>query len=171
MNGIKDIAISRNADTQYGKINMTTQQKAPNKYLMNVKMGPMTVQKMVYDGAKAKSSGMQGKKDITGEELDELKEEAVINQEMQYEKLGYKLAIKGVEPINGSDAYAIELTDPRGKKSTEWYDVASGYKVRSVKTSKTEQGEITTQTDFSDYKDYNGVKFPATINANFGPMR
>ena len=170
LSGIKDISMSRNADTQYGKINMTTQQKAPNKYSMNVKMGPMTVQKMVYDGTKAKSSGMQGKKDITGEELEELKEEAVINQEMQYEKLGFKLTVKGVEPINGKDAYAVEVADPRGKKSTEWYDVATGLKVRAVKTSKTEQGDVTTTTDFSDYKDYNGIKFPATINANFGPM-
>jgi zinc protease len=116
---IKDITIKRTGEVQKTKLSMTVQQKVPNKYSMSVKMGPMTVQKMVYDGAKAKSSGMQGKKDITGVELEELKEEAVINQEMQYEKLGYKLTIKGIEPINGSDAYAIELTDPSWQKKAQ----------------------------------------------------
>jgi len=170
LNSIKDIAIKRNADTQYGKISMITQQKNSGKYAMTAKMGSMTVQKIVYDGSKAVSSGMQGKKSLAGEELDEIKEEAVINQELQYEKLGYKLAVKGIEPINGSDAYVVELTDARGKKSTEWYDVTTGFKVRSSKTTQTEQGAITTVSDFSDYKEYNGIKFPVTVSANFGPL-
>jgi len=170
LNSVKDISIKRNADTQYGKISMITQQKNSTKYAMTAKMGSMTVQKIVYDGTKAVSSGMQGKKSLAGEELDEIKEEAVINQELQYEKLGYKLAIKGIEPINGNDAYLVELIDVRGKKSFEWYDVTSGLKVRSSKTTQTEQGAITTVSDFMDYKEYNGIKFPGTVSANFGPL-
>ena len=170
INSVKDIIIKRTADSQYGKISMIEQRKSPNKYTMTISIGEMTVQKMIYDGNKGSQSGMQGKKEITGEELKELKVEAINTHEMYYEKLGFKLNIKGMEAINGSDAYVLEVTSPTGKKSTEWYDIASGFKVRSMQTSTTEQGSVTQTVDFSDYKEIDGIKYPTFISITGGPL-
>ncbi len=167
---ISDITIKRTADTQYGKVGLTTKQKGPNKYSMTAKMGIMTIQSVTYDGAKAKSSGMQGKKEITGDELEELKEDAIINKELQYEKLGYKLDLKGIEEINGKECYVIELTTPKGKKATEWYDTQSGLKVRVSKTINTEQGSSVQTSDLMDYKEIEGIKYPNIISTSIGPM-
>jgi predicted Zn-dependent peptidase len=170
LSAIKDIKTVRTADSQYGKLTMTTMQKAPNKYMMSFMIGTMTAQKVVYDGTKAKESGMQGKKELTGKELDEVKAEATINQEMNYEKLGYKMTVKGIEPINGKDAYVLDLVSTTGKKSTEWYDVASGLKLRNTSTSETPQGPQVQTADFLDYKDVNGIKYPETVSTAVGPM-
>lgn len=170
LNAMKDITVKRSADTQYGKVILTTQQKTPDKYLMTAMIGPMLVQKRVFDGTKGKESTMQGKKDITGDALEELKAEAVMNQEMKYEKLGFKLNLKGIEPVNGSDAYVLEVETPKGKKSTEWYDLKTGFKVRTSSTEITPQGPVVQIADYLDYKDVNGVKYPNVVATTIGPM-
>jgi zinc protease len=170
LSSVKDITIKRSADTQYGKVNITTQQKSPDKYTMTAMIGPMTVQKRVFDGVKGQESGMQGKKEITGEALEDLKAEAMINQEMKYDKLGFKLNLKGVESVNGSDAYLLELENARGKKSSEWYDVKTGFKVRTSSTEITPQGPVVQVADYLDYKDVNGIKYPNMITTTIGPM-
>lgn len=170
INSVKDITIRRSADSQFGKISMVEQRKSPNKYNMVISIGETVVQKMIYDGSKGSQSGMQGKKEITGDELKELKVEAIHVHEMFYEKLGFKLAVKGLESINGSDAYVVEVTAPGGKKSTEWYDVASGFKVRSSQTTVTEQASITQTIDYLDYKEVNGIKYPTYIIITGGPL-
>ena len=170
LNAVKDITIIRSADSQYGKISMVEQKRSPNKYNMTISIGEMVVQKMIYDGEKGSQSGMQGKKEIKGDELKELKIEAINTHEMYYEKLGFKLEIKGIEPINGSDAYILDITSPTGKKSTEWYDIATGYKVKTSQTTVTEQGSVTQSIEFLDYKDMNGIKYPAFIIISGGPL-
>jgi hypothetical protein len=170
LNSVKNITIKRFADSQYGKINMVEQKKSPNKYNMTISIGEMTVQKTIFDGNRGSQSGMQGKKEITGDELNELKVEAINTHEMYYEKLGFKLAVTGVEAINGSDAYIIDITSPTGKKSTEWYDIASGYKVKSSQTTSTEQGSITQNVEYLDYKEVNGIKYPTFIIISGGPL-
>ena len=170
INAVKDITVKRSADSQYGKISMVEQRKSPSKYNMTINIGEMTIQKMIYDGKQGSQSGMQGKKEITGEELRELKVEAINTHEMYYERLGFKLNVKGVEVINGSDAYILEITSPTGKKSTEWYDVTTGFKVRSSQTTVTEQGSVTQTVDYTDYKEIEGIKYPTFITITGGPL-
>jgi zinc protease len=167
---VKDVKIKFNTEIQGRAMSLETMHKAPNKYAMSFNMGVMTLQKQTYDGTKGKQSGLEGKKEITGEELEELKSEAIMNPEMQYEKMGHKLNLKGIEAINGSDAYILEVVSPSGKKSTEWYDVASGLKVKSSTTTTTQGQTITQVTEFGDYKDYSGVKYPGSVSITGTPM-
>lgn len=160
---VKDVSTKMNTKFQGMDISITTNQKAPNKYAMAVKMGEMVIQKEVYDGKVGKQQSMQGKKDLEGEGLDDIKAQATMNLEMNYEKLGYKLELKGIEGVNGKDAYIMEVVSPKGKKSTEWYDVESKLKVKSSQTTTTEAGPITNTTEFLEYKDVDGIKFPSVI--------
>lgn len=170
LKSIKDISIQRSADSQYGKITMTEQRKYPNKYNMTITIGEVIVQKMIYDGNKGSQSGMQGQKEITGDELTELRMEAFNVHELYYEKLGYKLEVKGIETINTSEAYVLEVTSPTGKKTIEWYDVDTGYKVRTTQTTVTEEGNVTQTIDYMDYKDVDGIKYPTFILIKGGPL-
>jgi zinc protease len=170
LNNVKDQTIKMSTEVQGRAMSVESKHKAPNKYTMSFNMGAMTLQKQTFDGTKGKESGMQGKKEITGEELEDLKAEAVMNQEMQYEKMGYKLTLKGIEPVNGSDAYVMEVISPAGKKSTEWYDVASGYKVKAASTINTQGQTITQVSEYSDYKEFNGIKYPGTVSITGTPL-
>lgn len=167
---IKDISMVYNATIQGMGIEMKSYQKVPNKYMMQIGMGEMIFQKMVYDGIKGRSTGMQGTQDLQGEELEELQYQAIIFPETQYEKLGFKITLKGIDAIEGNEAYVLEITNPKGNKSTDYFDVKSGLKLRSVRTSDSPQGPITQTTDYADYKDVKGVKFPHEINQTAGPQ-
>lgn len=167
---IKDISIVMNATIQGMGIEMKSYQKTPNKYMMQIGMGEMIFQKMVYDGIKGRVSGMQGTQDLQGEELEELQYQSIMFIETQYDKLGFKTALKGIEAVDGKEAYVVEITNPKGSKSTEYFDVKSGFKIRAVRTSDSPQGPITQITDYADYKDVKGVKFPHEINQTAGPQ-
>jgi predicted Zn-dependent peptidase len=168
---VKDQRMKMNADIQGRSISMESVRKAPNKFAMTVKMGSMTIQKQVFDGTKGKKSGLQGSGDITGEELEDLKAEAVMNQEMNYEKSGYKMELKGIEPVDGNDAYILELVSASGKKSTEWYDVKSGLKVKSSSSTKGEDGSVIVQTStYGPYKEIEGLQYPTWISVSGGQM-
>jgi hypothetical protein len=74
-----------------------------------------------------------------------------------------------MEKVNDKDAYAIEVTDAKGDKSTEYYDVQSGFLVKKVET---ENGE-TQAVEYSDYKEVagaNGYKLAHTLKMLAGPM-
>ncbi len=133
----------------------------PNLSSMIISMQGMVVQKIAFDGSILRMSGMQGNQELTeGPELEEYKKAATVCPEMNYAANGYALSVEGIEAINGSDAYVVKVA--KGDNvSTEYYDVATGLKVRTSQAQEMEgMGEILSITDFSDYREISGVKFP-----------
>ncbi|MDL2255119.1 insulinase family protein [Parabacteroides sp. OttesenSCG-928-K15] len=134
--------------------------KKPNLSVTSMSMQGMLIQKMAFDGQTLRLSGMQGNKEFTeGEELEAIKMGAGLASEMNYVQNGYTLTVEGVEAINDEDAYAVKL-ERNGKTTMEYYSVASGLKLRNVQTGSTPMGEIQTITDYSDYREVNGIKIP-----------
>ncbi|MDR0660499.1 MAG: insulinase family protein [Prevotellaceae bacterium] len=152
------------------KVEVTQAFKKPNHTSMVMSMGGMVVQKIVFDGSKLKMSGMQGEQEITeGDQLEEMKASAGICPELSYAKNGYKLTVKGVEQVNGKDAYALEVV--KGSNTTiDYYDVESGLKVKSVATVDSPQGAMQQATEYGDYKPVDGVMFPHTVKQSVAGM-
>jgi predicted Zn-dependent peptidase len=168
---IKDITIVMETEMQGMKLQITTKQMAPNKSLFELNMQGMTVQKQVFDGEKGGSSGMQGKKALEGEELESMKDEAVMNKELKYKALGYTLKLQSIEDVNGKDAYEVAITDPKGNVSYDYFDVDSKFKVYTTSTEKGPDGsEMESYSEFSDYKEVDGIKYPYTRSRNMGPQ-
>jgi hypothetical protein len=114
---------------------------------------------------------MQGAKELSGDDLKEMELQSTLFSEMKYAQLGYKMTLKGIEEVNGKDAYTIELTGPTGDVETEYYEVSSGLKLKTLKTEDAgPQGTMTITSEYSDYREVDGVKFPYEINQNFGPQ-
>lgn len=124
---IKDIKVTMGATVQNMALEQTIAKKSPNKFMSEAKInGSMVVQKIVYDGTKAKQSGMQGSKMLEGTELEEMSESAAMLTELLYLSKTYKLSLKGIEVVGDKEAYLVEVTDPRGKKSSHYFDTKSG---------------------------------------------
>jgi outer membrane lipoprotein-sorting protein len=137
--------------------------KAPNKSKMEVSGSGMIFQTVVFDGIKGISSSMQGGvKELKDKELEELKLQSVMNMELNYAQYGIKFNLLGIEEINGKDAYKVEQINPNGiDKSTDYYNVETGLKIRSV--------EKQSITDFENYKEVEGgIKMPYTITQDMG---
>lgn len=77
--------------------------------------------------------------------------------------------LTGIENVDGKDLYVIS-TKGEIISSAIYFDVESGLKVKEIQIT-TMQGQTQNQeSSYSDYQEYNGVKFPATKTGNLGPQ-
>ncbi len=157
---LADMTITMSTSMQGMNITIKQVQKAPNKMMIDIGSGGMSFSKQIFDGTKGAMVSQMGNQELKGKELEDMKYQAIMNIEQNYGKEGIKTELKGIEDLNGKEAYAIELTYPGGNIETEYYDVLSSLKVKKV----TPDG----QTDFMDYKEVNGFKYPYTIQQDMG---
>lgn len=105
----------------------------------------------VNEMPEARVKAMQDQLDIPG---------ALVN----YADKGYKAALQGKETINGKEAWKIQLTNAAGKSTTYYIDTKTNLLIQTrqiVEGRNNSQNEVI--TDFSDYKDVDGVMFPQTM--------
>lgn len=157
---VKDVAIVMGASAQGMTLELQIKNKAPNKLLMITSMGGNPMSTTKYDGENAAVMQMGQNLPVDDETKAGLEKQAMMFPEMSYARLGYQLELLGIEDVDGKKAYAISVTSPEGDKSTEYYDMSSSLKIRNLSTQKGPQGDVTVTTDFGDYKEVNGVKFP-----------
>jgi hypothetical protein len=94
-----------------------------------------------------------------------------MSQELGYLLPDHKLSLKGTEKVDDADAYQVEITKPNGDIVMAYYDVKTGYKVKTEESEDGPQGKVTQATYFLDYKDgQGGLKYPQTIKQSGGPM-
>lgn len=152
---INDITINMSTTMQGMTITIKSINKVPNKIFVEVGSGGMVFSKQVFDGTKGYITSPMGNQELEGNDLEDMKYEAVMNVEMDYAKYGINLELLGIEPIEGKETYAVQLTYPKGNKETDYYDISTGLKIRKVGV----QGP----SDFSDYRDVKGILFPFVI--------
>jgi len=167
---VMDQTITLKGEMQGRPLVMQMMNKRPNKVYMNMNMMGMTVMEQGFDGTSGKQKGMNGEKELEGKELDDLKEGAVMFEELYYTERKYKMVLKGIEKVSGEDAYKVEIIKGNGDKQTDLYSVASGLKLQEISTAEGPQGPMAQITTFSDYKTVDGVKFAHTLNVPLGPQ-
>ncbi|HTO34873.1 MAG TPA: insulinase family protein, partial [Flavobacterium sp.] len=135
-----------------------TNKLATGKMAVEISMGGMSLMKQVVNDNTGYMIQQGQRMDLQGEMLEDMKssanpfpELALLNKE--------GLTVKGIESIDGSDAYAV-VDD----KTTIYFDVKSGLKVSEV--TETPQGN--SGIYYKDYRDVNGVKVPYNIVMNVG---
>lgn len=77
--------------------------------------------------------------------------------------------LTGIEQVEGKDAYKIEVN---GKvvQSSFYYDVESGLKVKETSIINMGGQSQNQETLFKEYKEVNGILFPSSKSATFGPQ-
>ncbi|RSC94906.1 M16 family metallopeptidase [Tenacibaculum singaporense] len=78
--------------------------------------------------------------------------------------------LTGIESIEGNDVYVISKKGEIVSVSS-YYDVNSGLKIKEVKIINMGGRTNNQEAVFSDYKDFNGVKFPSKKTASMGPQK
>jgi zinc protease len=167
---INDAVVEMQTSMQGQTLTVTTKKKMPNKSLEEVSMMGNVMQKKVFDGTSGYMMAMGQKQEFDTTEIEDAKEDANFLNEAAFLNDSYKMSILGTEEVNGSLAYIIKIISPRGHVTTNFYDIKSGLKVKSTVTQDSPQGVMTASTEFEDYKDINGVKYPHTYKIQQGPM-
>ncbi|MEO8069527.1 MAG: pitrilysin family protein [Flavobacteriales bacterium] len=165
--GVSNLRTVMTASVQGMTITATAYNKSPDKYAMEMKAGPMTVQKMVYDGVRGISTGPEGKKELIEMELEELAMEAPAFPELNYQRLG-RLILSGLAEIDGEECYKVTLLLDNGGLVTEYYSTKSGLKLRKVQVKQTAEGNQTVTTELKDYRAEGGIQFPHLVEQSAG---
>lgn len=104
--------------------------------------------------------GLLTEYEVTGAELDGQRLDATLAFPGQIKTALMNWRVGNPDTINGKDVNVLQGTGPRGLLATLYFDRQSGLLVRYVRYSQTPVGRDPTQSDFSDYRDVNGIKFP-----------
>jgi len=105
---------------------------------------------------------MQGNQEITGKQLEDMKNSYFPNQYLNYKEVEAKLELSGKEKIGERDAYIVVFTPKSGSASKHYFD-AETYLVTKIVTRPTIPelgGEIEQAIEFQDYREVDGIKVP-----------
>jgi zinc protease len=157
---IKDITITSNITSPAATLYLTHLQKGNDKILQSLQYGSNEVQRTVINGTKGKAAGSGQTRTLTPDEIREHKLKLGYTNVLNIDKMGIKKNLLGMERLNGRAAYRVELTMPNGKRTIYYIDSENGLKLREMEIEQTTIGNATQTTDFGDYREVNGVKFP-----------
>jgi zinc protease len=143
-------------------LTFTSKLDSKGKMMVSLAMGTMTLMKQVVNEKGAYIEQQGQRKNLEGTDLAEMKANAAPFEELQLSKRT-DLKVDSIEPINGSDAYAI-----KDGKTTYFYDVKSGLKVAESKVREQDGKSSTQITNFNDYKEVKGIKVPFNLIQNVG---
>ncbi len=82
---------------------------------------------------------------------------------IDYAAKGYKLALEGVEKVDGKDAYKLALTLADGQVRHVWVDSKTFLDVKMDGSRKLNGKERTVSTYIRSYKNVDGVKIPDVV--------
>jgi len=160
---VKTIATKSSGSLQGMPIVFSMKVSSDNKKAINVTGMGMTLMKQVINekGGYMEQSGQ--KMDIPAEELKEMKADAVPFEELSLAN-NAEAKLKGIEAINGTDAYAIQ-----SGKSTYYYDVKTGLKLADSREEQGPDGQKAVLfTYYNDYREVKGIKIPYKVVMNVG---
>lgn len=165
MENVESMEMHYSMNVMGQNLNVDMYKMAPDKFAMKVGNEAMVMQETKFDGTTAYAGGMGGAQTATeGPVFEEAKANAVMFSQREYLGGDYNLELKGMEDVEGQSCYKILVTNPKGEKTTEFYDVKSNLLCREVIVREMGPGNSVTITqDFKDYKEVDGISFPHKI--------
>ncbi|MBL0014479.1 MAG: insulinase family protein [Flavobacterium sp.] len=159
---VKSLYTISSGTVQGAPIELTSKTAASNKQLREIKLMGMSMMKQVVNDKGAYIIQQGERKELTGEDLAKAKASAVPFDELTLVNKS-TIVLEGIEVFNDADTYII-----KDGNSKYFFDVKSGLKVAETKSMDV-GGQLISQTsNFSDYREVNGIKIPFVNSINIG---
>lgn len=142
------------------ELGMQTMQLAPGWLYQEMKMGDRLLSKQVYNGKEGWIEGMGGSQVLKDADLEKVRDEALLFPELLYFSTGFNVSIEGIEAVEGRNSYHLKVVYPSGTVENEYYEISSGLKIRKISQAGTQSQTVESITDYGDYREIGGVKFP-----------
>ena len=104
--------------------------------------------------------GLLSEFEASGNDLDGLKLDAELAFPGQIKTVFPNWRNGGPDTVRGQDVDVIQGSGPNGMLATFYFDRKTSLLLRVVRYVRSPVGRIPTQSDFDDYRDVNGIKFP-----------
>ena len=143
---------------------MVWHEKAPNKMHQMMDLGFAKIETW-FDGNQGyRMDPNRGDGPYSAQEVEEAKGNKVGGSPfVGYKGGGLKLRYVKRDRVGDNPVDVVEITDPKGKVTTYYFDTATHYVVQMVFPVPASQGTGNQELQFSDYRDVKGVKFPFKI--------
>jgi outer membrane lipoprotein-sorting protein len=147
---------------------------APNKQRTLIKAdltafgaGPLVVDQR-FDG----SSGyvldsLQGNREITGNQLDNLRNGSFPHPFLNYKELGTTARLVGTEKASEREAYVLVFEPTSGSSVRQFIDAETYLPIKTVATVNVPQlgQDVEQTTEFLDYRETDGIKIPFKVSS------
>ncbi len=162
INSLKDMKHVSTGEIQGMSVTLTIRKKLGGKFSMvmdgEIAGKKMTLQKQVFNGTTGYMEGQGQHIEMPADQATGMKKQGDLQSNIHDEMYGIKRKLTGIETIEGADAYVMEVTDAEQNKTTEYYDIKSGLRVRETDYKIDPQGNmVPTTTDYSDYREIPGT--------------
>ena len=137
-------------------------QTADGKYrsVVSVEKGTFT---MVFDGAAGTTGGPTWNNPMMPDEIERIRERARLFPAADLHGRFPALAVRGEESIGGRKAWMVMGRGADGRRQTFWFDEENGLLLRTLVLQPTPLGDLPEQTDYSEYREADGVKVPFVV--------
>ena len=134
--------------------------------LSSVGAGPLTVDQR-FDGQNGYVlDTLQGNRDMTGNQLDNMRNAGFPHVFVNYKDLGFSVKLQGKEKLGTGEAYVLVFEPAKGSTIRHFVDATTMMPMRFVQTVNVPQmGDIEQTTTFEDFRDVDGIKIPFKLTA------
>ncbi len=148
---------------------------APNKTRMLLKAdlsalgaGELVVDQRFDGHAGYVLDSLQGNREITGNQLDNMQNGSFPHPFMNYKERGTSAQLAGKESLGGRDAYVVVFDPATGSQVRNYIDAETFLPIKTVmKTDVPQLGqEVEQTTEFFDFQDVDGVKIPFRLKTS-----
>jgi outer membrane lipoprotein-sorting protein len=153
-----------------GTIELVNQEPNKSRSLIKLDLSALGVGQMIIDQRFDGVTGyvidtLRGNREITGSQLDAMKNGSFPNPLLSYKEAGITLELAGKEKVGEGDAYVMILKPKAGPAVRQYIDAQSMLPVRAVVTVEDPQvGAVEQTTELLDYRDVDGIKVPFQVN-------
>jgi len=121
------------------------------------------VVKEIFNGTIAEKFGNGSPIELKPDESEQIKREAQIFANPDLKSIYPKMDYRFTDKIDGHEVYLVLATTADNQRERLYFDAQTGLLVRRVASAPTVLGFFQYQVDYSDYKDFGGVKLPTVI--------
>jgi len=165
---VKTLVLSGDMNAMGQVMGIQMKKMSPNKSAMEVSHPQAgVVMKQVFDGETGYAAQMGQKQPMSAEDIAESKDKNVLFDELSLDMS--KVTLESMTSINGEDAYKLKVTGS-GEPEFRYYNVKSGYLVKSETTKKAQGQTISISTEYGNYTPTSGIQFPFSMTTKQGPQ-
>ncbi|GGA89591.1 M1 family metallopeptidase [Puia dinghuensis] len=166
--GVKDLLVIAKANVQGQQVIETRKYLQPDGEVLDIELPDMKMHAvhLVVSKDSVTLSQMGQVPPLDEATKKDIRENAGAFPELNFSKEGFKTELTSIKNLEGTEAYELKVTTPSGHVNLFYYAVESGLRIREVRST----GQGSTTTDYGDYREVDGIKFPWHIDDNQGEV-
>ncbi|MBK8609844.1 MAG: insulinase family protein [Chitinophagaceae bacterium] len=135
----------------------------PSKTITEIKMGDMTVMKMLFNGETGYNMQMGNKTDLNENEIKEQGDEKSIVPQLFYNTAAYKTEYLGKGKVSGEETYRLKVVMPSGRTSVQQFAIKSGLLLQEETTTLAGDAEASVSIEYKNYQKVGNILMATQI--------